>query len=553
MLKHIQYRLMFLRKLSPFAAGIKRFLILSAIISCISLALNFIQPMFYRMFIDQVILRMRINVLFTVIIGYLSICVINILIDYVKLYANNRIINRVVFRIKCTIWHNLFEQDFTQFEKQNVGDVNMKIEHDTKIVSSFADYQTVNYVISCITIFVSSILLFSVEWRLAIFSITVIPLAFYIDNRLSKNEKNYNEKIRVNDQEMSSCLHAHIQGWREVKALNLQKHEKLIFTRYIHKHGKYFAKWLHYWTFRNMIVPCIRIELIMQFGLYFLGGLLIIYQGLHIGDLLVFAIYYNMLSGAVKTVSNTDADLQSNMPFTDRLISEIEKNVEPIRTGLVPKEYTDIVFRDVSFSYPGTDKQILSGVNLKITKGERVAITGKSGSGKTTILKLMVGMLAPCSGQVFFSGLDMQKVDISSVHKFVGFVMQENMLFNASIRDNLLYGKPNATDEELIDACRKAFIYSFIETLPDGIDTIIGEQGIKLSGGQRQRIVLARQFLRDVDIYIFDEATNALDQYSENIVHDAIQSIAEDKTIIIVAHRQSSIDLCNRQLSVSSL
>ena len=124
--------------------------------------------------------------------------------------------------------------------------------------------------------------------------------------------------------------------------------------------------------------------------------------------------------------------------------------------------------------------------------------------------------------------------------------MQENMLFNSTIRENLLYGKNNANDDELLEACKKAYIYDFITGLQDGLDTVIGEHGIKLSGGQRQRIVLARLFLRDVDIFIFDEATNALDQYSENIVHDAIRNIANDKTIIVVAHRESSIRLCDR-------
>ena len=161
-----------------------------------------------------------------------------------------------------------------------------------------------------------------------------------------------------------------------------------------------------------------------------------------------------------------------------------------------------------------------------------------------------MGMLEPTGGQVLFSGIDLRKIDMAAMHSRIGFIMQENILFNTTIRENLLYGKKDATESELWEACRKACIYDFIAGLPEGLDTVIGEKGIKLSGGQRQRIVLARMFLQEIDIVIFDEATSALDQYSESIVHDAINSISRDKTIIVVAHRESSIRLCDRVVRI---
>ena len=181
-----------------------------------------------------------------------------------------------------------------------------------------------------------------------------------------------------------------------------------------------------------------------------------------------------------------------------------------------------------------------------------IGICGRSGSGKTTLLKLITGMLTPTSGQISFSGIDLRQIDMIAMHKKIGFVMQENILFHASIKDNLLYAKGDATEEELVRVCKMACIYDFIETLPDGWNTMIGEKGIKLSGGQRQRLVLARLFLRDVDVFIFDEATSALDQLSESIVHDAINRIAKEKTIIVVSHRESSLELCDRIIKIDS-
>ncbi len=551
MFKCIKYRLRFIMKLIPFSAGVKHFFIFNLILSVIGLFLSFLTPVFYKMFIEKVILQGKIHALLTVVIGYLLINGANILISYIKNYNKNRLINRITFRVKFKFWRYLLKQEFTQFEKQNIGDVKMRLEDDTNSISPFSGYQTIDYLIAYITVFISALLLFSIEWRLAVFSVVVIPITFYFDNIISKKEKALNNELRTKDQDMSAWLHASIHGWREVKALNLQRHEKLTFIKFIHIRGIAYARWINYWTIRVLILPRIRDDFFMQFGLYFLGGLLIILGGFKIGDLLVFAMYYSMLSDAVKTVSTTDADLQSSIPFTDRLLDIIDKARVKSRRGISPENSNEIVLDNVCFAYQGSKQEILYNFSMSIHKGERVAITGKSGSGKTTILKLITGMVEPTCGRVLFSDVDLNHIDLKEMHKRIGFVMQENTLFNTTIKENLLYGNSKATDEALISACRKAYIYDFIKGLPDGMDTVIGERGLKLSGGQRQRIVLARLFLRDVDIFIFDEATSALDQYSENIIHDAIRNIAEDKTIIVVAHRQSSISLCDRKIVLS--
>ncbi len=551
MFKCIKYRLRFIMKLIPFSAGVKHFFIFNLILSVIGLFLSFLTPVFYKMFIEKVILQGKIHALLTVVIGYLLINGANILISYIKNYNKNRLINRITFRVKFKFWRYLLKQEFTQFEKQNIGDVKMRLEDDTNSISPFSGYQTIDYLIAYITVFISALLLFSIEWRLAVFSVVVIPITFYFDNIISKKEKALNNELRTKDQDMSAWLHASIHGWREVKALNLQRHEKLTFIKFIHIRGIAYARWINYWTIRVLILPRIRDDFFMQFGLYFLGGLLIILGGFKIGDLLVFAMYYSMLSDAVKTVSTTDADLQSSIPFTDRLLDIIDKARVKSRRGISPENSNEIVLDNVCFAYQGSKQEILHNFSMSIHKGERVAITGKSGSGKTTILKLITGMVEPTCGRVLFSDVDLNHIDLKEMHKRIGFVMQENTLFNTTIKENLLYGNSKATDEALISACRKAYIYDFIKGLPDGMDTVIGERGLKLSGGQRQRIVLARLFLRDVDIFIFDEATSALDQYSENIIHDAIRNIAEDKTIIVVAHRQSSISLCDRKIVLS--
>ncbi len=550
MIERNRYRIQFLKAIIPYVDGVKKFFFINFLLGVIILLLGFITPVFYRIFIEDVILQGRIDKVAVVVVGYLAVCSATILLDYIKLYGKNRLVNDTTLKIKYKIWQGLFEKDFSTYEKQDIGNIKMIIEDDIVKGASFASSQTIDYAIAYIKLLGAVFCVFYLDWRLALFSILVIPISFYLDNMISRREKVYIEQRRKIDQDMASWLHASIQGWREVKALNLQRYERRRFIEYISSYAKSYAKWVHYWVVRVHMVPTIRDDLFMQFGLYFLGGLLIIFSDLKISDLLVFTTYYTMLSESVRTVSTADADLQASLPHLDRLVEELKTTEAEIKTGIIPDHSNRIEVSDVSFSYDESSDNVLEHFSLVIEKGERVAITGKSGCGKTTLLKLITGIIVPREGTVSFSGIDLRKIDLKSMHCRMGYVMQENLLFNISIRDNLIYGKSDATEEDMIEACKKASIYDLIESLPERFDTVIGEKGIKLSGGQRQRIILARLFLRDVDIFIFDEATSALDQYSENMIQDAIQNIGKDKTIIVVAHRESSIRLCERRISL---
>ena len=550
MRKKLKYRLRMLHSLKPYAFGAKKFLLLNLLTGLFAMVLAFALPLFYRLFIDRVILNGEMLLIPAVAAGYLSVFFASLALQYLKNYCTNRLVNRVTFRVRMKILGGYLRRDFASYDRQGTGDMKMRIDDDTACIAAYADAQTADYVIAYATLIISVALLFFLEWRLAAFSCIAIPLTFWFDYIIAKREKAALNNIRENDQAMSGWFHASVQGWKEIKALNLQERERLRFSFYIKKYAAHFGTWINYWTARAWIIPKIKDEFLMQFSLYFLGGLLIINGRLGIGSLLVFMQYYGILAKSLKTVSDTDAELITNMPKSDRLLEELSAAAKPRRSGKVPETGNTIEFRDVSFSYGNTGKDVISGLSFTIKNGERVAIASKSGEGKTTVLKLIAGMLKPTNGTVLFLGTDVSAVTENVLYKKIGFVMQENVLFNATIRENLLYAKSNATYAEIKSACRKAFIYDFIESLPAGFDTVIGERGIKLSGGQKQRVVLARLFLRDSDIFIFDEATSALDQYSESIILDAIKSIGRDKTIIVATHRESSLALCGRVITL---
>ena len=554
MKKGLGYRLEILRNLYPYAYGVKRYWGILFVFSALTVVMEFVIPLIYKFFINDVILSANLSKLYIVIAGYLITYLVGALSGYIKIWSQNTVVNTILYRVRQKILKNYMDFPFSEYETACVGDMKMRIDDDTNQINEFAYRQTISYMISCATIVISAVILFDTNWILAMFSVIAIPLTFWLDNLISKYEKVVTKERRENSQIMSSWLHAYVQGWREVRALNLAKHEMRYYYQLFHKDMIYNAKWINFWTARALIIPKIKDDCFMQFGLYFIGGLLIIAGNLKISDLLVFASYYSLLSNAVQAVSTSNADLQSKMPYTDHLMESLVSKAEDMHNvGIIPDRSHTIILQNVSFKYPDAEKDVVKNLNLTIEKGERVAIVGKSGSGKTTLLKLITGMLRPTEGQIFFSGVDMQSIDISAMHSRIGFVMQENILFHTTIKENLLYGKKEATDKELWEACRKACIYDFIMNLPEGMNTTIGEKGIKLSGGQRQRLVLARTFLQNIDIFIFDEATSALDQYSESIVQDTIENISKDKTIIVVAHREFSIRICDRVVRINEI
>ena len=555
MLSKMKYRKEIIGALLPYTIGVRRYYLMIVLCTSLIMILEFVTPIFYKLFIDEVILNKDFTLMKYVIAGYLAVFGFTTIIGYLKKHAEYTFIHSVLYKVKKQIFLEYLKMNFDEYDSTEAGDMKLRLDDDTSLIREYTDAQTIEYVISLITMLACCVLLLSTDWRLAVFSIAAIPTTFLLDDLVSKYEKGINEIKRNNAQEKASWLHASLQGWWEIKALNLSRWQLKSFVKYIHVQALCNAKWINCWTARRLIIPKIKEEFFMRFGLYFIGGLLIAGNKLGISDLLVFVLYYEMMANAMKQVSTADAQLQSDMPVTKRFMEQLKRkaNTESESQALqdCPAAFSDISMNNVTFQYPGTAKEVLDNFHLQISKGDRIAIIGKSGSGKSTILKLITGMLSPTSGSITYNGINLENINKEQLYRHIGFVMQDNILFHMSIRENLRYGKSEATEIEMLNACKQAGIHDFVTNLPQGLDTIIGEKGLKLSGGQRQRIVLARLFLRNVDIYIFDEATSALDQHSETLVQDTIKNFAKDKTLIIVAHRESSIRLCNKVVKIN--
>lgn len=550
MFKKIKYRLYVLKKLNPFADGVKKLFVTNFFAALAGLILILILPAFYSLFIEKVILGRKLQFLFPVIAGYIIIQLANTGIAFLRNYCRYRIDNQVTVKMKEKMLNNLLHCPFPEYEKLNIGEQKMTIDDAVMKIRDFTNTQSVEYIINLCKMIILLILLFSLEWHLTLILVAAIPLTFWLNHIIGKISKKNGEESWENDQSMGSWIYASLNGWREIRALNLEEMCKNTFVSYAKRYSEIFTVWIEFWVTRVLIIPKIKDEFVLQFLLYFLGGLLIFNGNITIGALLVFAQYYTLLVNTIQEVVTADTDLQIGTTFYDRAFAALEEASEESEAPKTQIKSCSLSLQNVSFSYEAATPNILNNFSMEIRQGEHVGIVGESGKGKTTLLKMIVGMLKPTSGNIYFGGENLEDISLQSLHQKIGFVMQENMLFNTTIYENLLYGNEQACQEEMIQACQKAGIDSFIQSLPDGYETIIGEKGIKLSGGQKQRLVLARLFLRDVDMFILDEATSALDQNTESIVQQALKNISHDKTIIVVAHRESSLTLCDRLIQI---
>lgn len=550
MLKKIKYRIYVMKKLQPLAVGVRKVFVVNLAAAIAGFALMLILPQVYSLFIEKVILGKKIHFLLPVILGYILVQLGNTGVAFLRKRCQYRIDNQVTVKMREKMLHNILHRPFVEYDKINVGEQKMTMDDAVVRMQDFTNIQTVEYLINVCKMIVLFILLFVLEWHLTMILVAAIPLTFWMNNLIGKVFKKNGEDSWENDQAYGAWIYSSLNGWREIRALNLEETCQKTFVSYAKRYMELFSVWIEFWVLRFLIIPRIKDDFLMQFLLYFLGGLLIFRGNITIGALLVFAQYYTQLVGCVQDVVTVDTDLQVNTVFYDRALAALEETVEENKDKKEEIGECSLSFQHVSFAYEDADSDILTDFSMEIRRGERVGIVGESGRGKTTLMKMIVGMLEPTEGRILFGGDDLQELSLQALHRKIGFVMQENRLFNTTIHENLLYGNEHATREEMIRACQKANIDSFIEELPDGYETVIGERGIKLSGGQKQRLVLARLFLRDVDMFIFDEATSALDQNSESIVQQAVSEIGRDKTILVVAHRESSLNLCDRVVAL---
>lgn len=550
MFKLIRKRISLLKQFFPVLINAKKYYFVLSLCAVIGTGLAYINPEFYKLFINNIIIGKEIGLIPVVLVGYLLVYILNTGLGYIQFFVRNKFSNVSLFSLKCKLLNSILHRPISS-DKLDAGELKLRIEDDLGHLNLLIEDQTIDYVLSAIRIVLSVVLLYIINAYLATYAIVIIPITILFENIVGKKKGKYNNVIRTNQQQTNNWLQKIIYGWRTVKSLNLQETEIQAYQGYLNVFCENNRKWMNLWVLSNRVFPRLKDEFLMKILLYFLGGLLIANQGLSIGSLLVFITYYEMLRASINSFAAKDSQLLESLPYLERLSEEYEaskqnKKISETKYQELPSEGDlDIRLENISFKYENTDNWLFSNFNLQIKKGDIIAFTGKSGIGKSTLVKLISGIELPNEGFITLNGIDINNLSTKVLYNNIGVVMQDSILFNTTILENLQYSQ-RSSEQEVIEACKRACFFDDVNDMPNGFNTVIGENGMMLSGGQKQRLVLARQILRNSKVLVLDEATSSVDPYTETKIFETIKKLSDTHIIIIISHRPTPLTICNK-------
>ena len=495
--------------------------------------------------LDDGLLKQDFKALVYYIVLSLAVTLAASLIGVAETYINTWIAQHITFDMRNQMYQHLQKMSQRFFTTNNQGDIITRMTSDIDGVKAVVTNTFSSILSNSITLIIAMIAMFQKNWILALVGIIIVPLFTLPTRKAGKKRWTLtNESQQVND-EVNGILNEtlSVSGQLLVKLFGKEKYE---YERYEKANRRMIGlnikesmagRW-----FRVVLTTFTSVGPML---LYLAGGILMMKYNsdLTIGDIAVLVALLGRMYMPVNSLLNIQVEWIRSMALFKRIFDyfDIPVEIENAKDAVTPDKVTgDVVFEHVEFSYEES-KKILKDISFTLNAGKSIAIVGPSGSGKSTIVNLIPRLYDVDSGSVTFDGIDVRKLDLKFLRDQVGVVSQETYLFNGTIRENLLYAKPDSTEEAMVEALKKANIWDFIEKQEKGIDTEVGNRGLKLSGGEKQRISIARIILKDPTIFIFDEATSALDSISEKKIQDAIDPIIKSKTSILIAHRLSTI------------
>lgn len=451
---------------------------------------------------------------------------------------------KIVNGLRNKLYQHLCSLPMSYIKRESSGSIISRFLNDVNMLQDLVARSVKDLFVEGATVIVLTVFAFYKRWELALFVLIVGPFALYGVQRIGKRLKTTVKKAQQRISILTEALTETLNGFKIIKIFGRPADTIDSFKE---KNHAFYREVMR--TVRLSEAVSLLMELVGGVAIAFViwyGGSLVVKGSLTPGDLASFVVAIMMIHTPAKRLAGVNNNIQQAKVSFERL-SEIFQ-VEPERGGKVEiREFRDsIEFRDVTFRYPGTQRIVLDGINLKIKKGEVVAVVGKSGVGKTTLVDLIPRFYDPQRGSVLIDGIDLREISLSSLRNLIGIVSQDIILFNDTIRNNIRFAKPDATEEEVIAAAKAAHAHEFIMEFPHGYDTVIGERGTRLSGGQAQRLSIARAILKNPPILILDEATSSLDAQSEFFVRMALENLMKEKTVIVIAHRLSTIKKVSR-------
>ncbi|MDM0472600.1 ABC transporter ATP-binding protein [Clostridium perfringens] len=526
----------FIRYYKPY----KKLFILDLLAAFLVSACDLFYPMITRNIINDVIPNKQIKLLFVFAVVLTLIFLIKAGLNYFMQYWGHVVGVRMQADMRRDLFDKLQDMPNKYFDNNKTGVIMSRIINDLLDISELAHHGPEDLFISLVMLVGSFIILCTINVPLTIITFAIIPfLLFYTIHKRNKMKKAFKE-TRVKTGEVNATIENSISGVRVTKSFGNKAYEMEKFDKSngIFKKAREHAYKAMAEYFSGMFFLVDMLELIVLIA----AGYFTYLGKINIGDFAAYLLYIKMFLQPIRKLINFNEMFQNGMSGFERY-EEImnEENEKEIPNAKELKDVKGkITIKDVTFRYDNKES-ILENFNLDIEAGKMVALVGPSGGGKTTICNLIPRFYDYESGQIFIDDVDISTFTLKSLRENIGIVQQDVFLFTGTIKENIMYGNPNATDEEVIKAAKNACLHDFIMGLEDGYDTFIGERGVKLSGGQKQRISIARVFLKNPAILILDEATSALDNVTEYEIQKALEELSKDRTTLVVAHRLSTV------------
>jgi len=507
--------------------------------------LGIVMPILFGIMIDEIVYHQNIASFLRISLVFVIMSVFSCVL-YFLIYAQHQyLMSMYVYDIQRDIFRHLQKANAEFMADAKTGDIISIVQHYARECMHFVIRNIIHITNGCINLVLLTVYIFIISPWIGLLMLVAVPVSVIINARFGKKIRDYSNEQREYYGDYISYIYEVFTAIRDIRLLGaVSKVSREVVSR----HKKMFAvnikSGISTITVQNIINGT---NLIIQLSIFTLAAYLVNGDGMTIGLLTIVMAYFSALTSQVRQISNSYLDAQNRVGYIQRIYDFMNAPTEDEWQGMNPLavEHGEIIAEDISFAYQKSS-DVLQGFSIHIKPGERIALCGKSGCGKTTFGYMLLGFYGAQNGCISIDGQNLSDCSLKSIRQNIGMISQDVLLFDGSIKENMLLGKPKASDDEIVSALQKAGIWEHISELPQGIDTIIGSQGIGLSGGQKQRIAIARIYLKNPSIIIFDEATSSLDSETETQIHEAWKEMLAGRTSIIIAHRQSSVMLCDR-------
>ncbi len=473
-------------------------------------------------------------------------------IEYYRQYYAQLSSNQILYDIRDRLYSHIQKLSLRYYQNTKVGEVISRVINDVEQTKNFVVTGLMNVWLDLATLFIAIGIMLSMDVGLTLIAISVFPLyglsTKYFYKRLRKLTKVRSQALA----ELQGHLHERIQGIPVIKGFALEDHEQKQFDK---RNQNFLQKAVDHtvWNAKTFAVTNTITDLAPLLVITY-AGVQTIQGELTVGALIAFYAYLDRLYSPLRRLVNSSTTLTQSIASMDRMFELFDEtyDINDKKDALVLSSIKGrVVFDQVGFRYEDIGDKVLTNIELVVEEGQTIALVGTSGGGKSSLISLIPRFYDVTEGAIYIDGCDIRDVTMKSLRDQIGIVLQDNILFSDSVKENILMGKPAASMEEVIEAAKAANAHDFIMELPEEYDTAIGERGVKLSGGQKQRIAIARVFLKDPRILILDEATSALDLESEQLIQQSLERLAKDRTTFIVAHRLSTITHADKIVVIS--